>query len=97
MKLALLLLSASIASLSSASQSGINCPGCTPMDVFTFDKLVNRFRFSLVKLDAAYPYGKKHEDFARVAKEAAKIGDLLVGEVGIKDYGEKDNELLAER
>ncbi len=81
----------------SGSQSGINCRGCTPLDSHTFDKLVSHFRFALVKFDAAYPYGLRHEQFAKVAAEAGKFQDLLVGEVGIKDYGEKDNEELAER
>ncbi len=62
-----------------------------------FDKLVSHFCFALVKFDAAYPYGLRHEQFAKVAAEAGKFQDLLVGEVGIKDYGEKDNEELAER
>lgn len=29
--------------------------------------------------------------------EAAKAADLLVAEVGVKDYGEKENSDLAER
>ncbi len=93
----LLLLLCSFPAVLLASQSGINCRGCTPLDSFTFDKMVGGFRYSLVKLDAAYPYGKKHDAFAKVAAEAAKFQNLLVGEVGIKDYGEKDNEQLGNR
>merc|ERR1711892_408863 len=75
----------------------INCAGCTPLDVLSFDKLINQFRASLVKFDVAYPYGDQHDEFAKVAKDAADAGDLFVGEVGIKDYAEKDNQELAER
>jgi endoplasmic reticulum protein 29 len=32
-----------------------------------------------------------------VATDAAEIPELLVGEVGIKDYGEKENDDLAKR
>merc|ERR1711892_858799 len=67
----------------------INCAGCTPLDVLSFDKLINQFRASLVKFDVAYPYGDQHDEFAKVAKDAADAGDLFVGEVGIKDYAEK--------
>merc|ERR1712086_1013205 len=75
----------------------INCAGCTPLDVVSFDKIINRFRASLVKFDVAYPYGDQHDEFAKVAKDAVDTGDLFVGEVGIKDYAEKDNQELAER
>jgi len=75
----------------------INCAGCTPLDVLSFDKIINRFRASLVKFDVAYPYGEEHDEFAKVAKDAAEAGDLFVGEVGVKDYAEKDNQELAER
>ncbi len=87
----------SLLGLSSCSGSGINCRGCTPLDALTFDKMTSTFPFTLVKFDAAYPYGDKHDSFAKVAAEAAKLQDVLVGEVGIKDYGEKDNQQLAER
>eukprot|EP00092_Neocalanus_flemingeri_P057274 GFUD01068023.1.p1 GENE.GFUD01068023.1~~GFUD01068023.1.p1 ORF type:complete len:222 (-),score=58.56 GFUD01068023.1:72-737(-) len=75
----------------------INCPGCTPLDGLSFDKIVHKFRASLVKFDVAYPYGDQHDEFAKVAKDAAEVGDLFIGEVGIKDYAEKDNQELAER
>ena len=45
----------------------------------------------------AYPYGTKHDEFAKVAEAAHTVPDLLVGEVGVKDYGEKENADLAER
>ena len=75
----------------------INCAGCTPLDGLSFDKIISKFRASLVKFDVAYPYGDQHDEFAKVAKDAAEAGDLFVGEVGIKDYAEKDNMELAER
>ena len=77
--------------------SSINCPGCTPLDDLSFDKLVSKFHASLVKFDVAYPYGDQHEEFAKVAKEAAESEDLFIGEVGIKDYADRVNENLGRR
>ena len=75
----------------------INCKGCTPLDEVTFDKMIKSFPYSIIKFDVAYPYGDKHEEFAKVAVEAGDLPKLFVGEVGIKDYGEKDNEELGKR
>jgi len=74
-----------------------NCAGCTPLDTLAFDKIINAFPVSLVKFDVAYPYGDNHDEFAKVSKDAASVERLFIGEVGIKDYGEKDNEDLAAR
>ncbi len=38
---------------------GNNCKGCTALDSLTFDKMINHFRVSLVKIDVPYPYGDK--------------------------------------
>ena len=75
----------------------INCKGCTPLDNLSFDKLLSKFKVSIVKFDVAYPYGDKHEEFGKFSLAAAEVEDLFVGEVGIKDYGDKDNADLAER
>ncbi len=77
--------------------AAINCKGCTPLDTLTFDKMIRSFPYSLIKFDTAYPYGDKHEEFAKVAVDGAEVEDLFVGEVGIKDYGDKDNEELGTR
>ena len=74
-----------------------NCKGCTPLDEATFDKIVDKFRASLVKFDVAFPYGDKQDTFAKVAESVADVPDLLAAEVGVKDYGDKDNEGLAKR
>ena len=80
-----------------AEASAINCKGCTPLDTLTFDKMIRNFRVSLIKFDVAYPYGDKHDEFAKVSVDASEINELFIGEVGIKDYGDKDNEELGER
>lgn len=86
-----------VLTLSFGIATATNCKGCTPLDTLTFDKMLKHFRVSLVKFDVAYPYGEKHDEFAKVAVDGAEVDDLMVAEVGIKDYGEKDNEELGKR
>jgi len=74
-----------------------NCEGCVPLDTLSFDKVLSKFSVSLIKFDVAYPYGDKHDEFAKVAKDSASNPDLLIGEVGIKDYGEQENSELGDR
>ena len=50
-----------------------------------------------VKFDVAFPYGEKHEEFAKVAAGTKDSSDILVAHVGVKDFGNKDNADLAER
>lgn len=94
--MALTVLLLSLASLLTSSLA-INCPGCTPLDEVSFDKLISKFKASIIKFDVAYPYGEEHDEFAKIAKDCQEIGDIFVGEVGVKDYAEKDNQKLAER
>jgi len=83
--------------LNSSTSNAANCKGCTPLDELNFDKIIKRFEATLVKFDTAYAYGDKHEEFGKVAKDLAEIDSVLTAEVGIKDYGEKDNSALGEK
>ncbi|XP_049533753.1 endoplasmic reticulum resident protein 29 [Anopheles darlingi] len=71
--------------------------GCVDLDSSTFDKVVKKFRYTLVKFDTAFPYGDKHEAFTSLAQQAGSNDELLFALVGIKDYGEKDNTDLETR
>ncbi|XP_028169006.1 protein windbeutel [Ostrinia nubilalis] len=71
--------------------------GSVELDEFSFDKITGKFEASLIKFDVAFPYGDKHDAFVALAKDAKDVDDLLVGEVGVKDYGEKENEELARK
>lgn len=74
------------------------CPGCVDLDDLIFNKTIQRFPYALIKFDIAFPYGEKHEAFAAFSKAAhAVTDDLLIGTVGIKDYGENENKALGER
>lgn len=64
------------------------CKGCIELDSLTFDKMLSKFEYSIVKFDISYPYGPKHDEYEKFAKDAASQKDLLVAVVGVKDYGE---------
>lgn len=75
-----------------------SCMGCLELDELTFDRILKKFSTVLVKFDIAYPYGDKHEAYAKLAAEISpENGDFVVAVVGIKDYGNKENSKLAER
>lgn len=63
----------------------------------SFLQVVSKFKASIVKFDVAYPYGEKQEEFGKVSQSAYNVNDLLIAEVGVKDYGDKDNMDLAEK
>ncbi len=37
------------------------------------------------------------EEFSKLAVDGAEVDDLLIGEVGVKDFGDNENEDIAER
>lgn len=74
-----------------------DCKGCVPLDSYSFDKVISKFKAAVVKFDVAFPYGDKHEQFGKVAASTKDSQDLLVAEVGVKDFGNKDNADLAKR
>lgn len=82
-----------------SSRTCFACRGCVELDELTFDKVIKRFPYTLAKFDIAYPYGDKHEAFSQFSTEIAEnnVADLLVSVIGIKDYGEKENEALGKR
>ncbi|XP_026822652.1 endoplasmic reticulum resident protein 29 [Rhopalosiphum maidis] len=71
--------------------------GVVSLDSLTFDKVLSKFKVSIVKFDVSYPYGEKHEEFVKLGSAYQSVEDLLVAEVPVKDYGDKDNEDLAIR
>lgn len=82
-----------------------SCRGCVELDELTFDRVLDRFRDgALVKFDIAYPYGDKQDTYEKFAVDVAASfaggpshHDLLIAAVGVKDYGDKDNQALAKR
>lgn len=83
--------------------NGLICKGCVELDELNFNKIIAKFQSVLVKFDIAFPYGKKHDEYAKFAKEISEpnehenIDDLIVCVIGIKSYGEPINAQLSER
>ncbi|XP_054272023.1 endoplasmic reticulum resident protein 29-like [Macrosteles quadrilineatus] len=75
----------------------VSAKGCVQLDSFSFDKVASKFKATLVKFDAAYPYGPKQEEYEKVCEASSNVDDLLVVEVAVKDYGEKENTDLAKK
>lgn len=72
--------------------------GVVLLDELIFDKVASRFAVTLLKLDKSYPYGEKHDQYTQFGKEQNVLTeDLLIADVHIKDYGEKDNFGLLKR
>ena len=59
--------------------------------------MLSKFKASVVKFDVAYPYGEKHDQFGKLSESLASNPDILVADVGVKDYGDKENVDLAQR
>eukprot|EP00118_Oscarella_pearsei_P024959 m.307205 g.307205 ORF g.307205 m.307205 type:complete len:288 (+) comp42017_c0_seq1:877-1740(+) len=71
--------------------------GAVALDTLTFDKIIAAHDIVLVKFDKQYPYGDNEKQFETFAQRGATNKALLVAEVGVSEYGEKENEALKER
>merc|ERR1719499_347239 len=71
--------------------------GLLALDKVSFDKIVTKFDYSLIKFDVGYPTGDKHKNFGKVALQISEVDNLFMGEVRIKDYGDKANADMADR
>lgn len=65
--------------------------------MFSLLQVSSKFKASLVKFDAAYPYGPKQEEYEKLCEASSNIDNLLVVEIAVKDYGEKENADLAQK
>lgn len=94
-----LLLLFTLASLTHSVTTEELYKGVLSLDELTFDKVVSRFRYALVKFDHPYPYGVDHENFVRLGKQLAKLKrtDVIAVNLEVKDYGEQDSLVLTKR
>uniref|UniRef100_A0A7S0H6R2 Endoplasmic reticulum resident protein 29 C-terminal domain-containing protein n=1 Tax=Hanusia phi TaxID=3032 RepID=A0A7S0H6R2_9CRYP len=70
--------------------------GVIGLDKYTFDKIVGKERPVLVRFDQDYSYGDENDAFEYAAKNATS-SEVLVASVGISEWGEKENQDLADR
>merc|ERR1711871_1913889 len=76
----------------------LHVKGSIELDAWTFDKIVGGDKPVLVKFDKDYAYGDKEDQFKELCKRLGEAGaDVLVGVVGVQEYGDKLNQDLAER
>jgi len=68
--------------------------GSLPLDSLTFEKVIRKSKFTLVKFDTAYPFGDLHDEYKEVAEFGAKNPDLICAEVNINEYGDRENQDL---
>lgn len=87
----------SILTINFRISNGLICKGCLELDELNFDKIIAKFQSVLVKFDIAFPYGKKHDEYAKFAKEISELDDMIVCVIGIKNYGESVNTQLSKR
>merc|ERR1719198_117993 len=72
--------------------------GILKLDNCTFDRLVDGSRNIIVRFDKEYSYGDDHDawkDFAKTVGESS--ADVLIADVGVSEYGDKDNSDLSDR
>ncbi|CAF0729102.1 unnamed protein product [Adineta steineri] len=70
-------------------------PGTVTIDSLTFNKIVRNFNVVLAKFDDKYPYGEHQDQFKKFAESVANTKNLLLVEIPVTDYGEKENQQLA--
>jgi endoplasmic reticulum protein 29 len=72
--------------------------GILKLDNTTFDRLIDGGRNVIVRFDKEYSYGDEHDAWKEFAKTVGESSaDMLVGDVGVSEYGDKDNSDLSER
>jgi len=88
----------SVVSLLLAPTLGYVDRGILKLDNTTFDKIIDGSRAVIVRFDKEYAYGDEHDawkDFAKKVGESS--ASLLSCDVGVSEYGDKDNADIAER
>jgi len=72
--------------------------GILKLDNTTFGRIIDGSRNVFVRFDKEYSYGDEHDAWKSFA---AKVGDssadMLVCDVGVSEYGDKDNSDIAEK
>merc|ERR1719327_2248220 len=72
--------------------------GIVKLDNTTFDRIIDGSRNVIVRFDKEYSYGDEHDawkDFAKTVGDSS--ADMLVCDVGVSEYGDKDNSDISER
>ena len=64
----------------------------------TFDRIIDGTKAVLVRFDKEYSYGDEHDAWkAFAAKVGESSADILICDVGVSEYGDKDNADISDR
>lgn len=89
---------AASAALLHAKVAGATALGALKLDNYTFEKaLAIPGQSYLVKFDKSYAYGEKEDEFKTLSKLAHTVPNFFVAEVPVQEFGDKDNEDLANK
>jgi len=92
------MLSKAVLALSISSVAAYVDRGILKLDNTTFDRLIDGSRNVIVRFDKEYSYGDEHDAWKEFAKTVGESSaDMLVGDVGVSEYGDKDNSDLSAR
>jgi len=73
-------------------------PGAVKLDNYTLAQFVAIPGFSVfAKMDKSYAYGDKEDAFRALCKLAHHVRDLVVAEIPVQEYGEKENDDIREK
>jgi len=73
-------------------------PGAVKLDNYTFDKVTQMLGYHfLVKFDESYAYGDKEDEFKLISTSAYAAPKLLVCEVPVQEYADKENDDIRQR
>jgi endoplasmic reticulum protein 29 len=72
--------------------------GILKLDNTTFDRIVDGSKNVLVRFDKEYSYGDDHDAWKEFAKTVGESSaDAMICDVGVSEYGDKDNKDIADR
>jgi endoplasmic reticulum protein 29 len=72
--------------------------GILKLDNTTFDRIIDGSRNVFVRFDKEYSYGDEHDAWKEFAKTVGESSaDMLVADVGVSEYGDKDNSDISDR
>ncbi|KAI0983492.1 hypothetical protein GJ496_010094 [Pomphorhynchus laevis] len=77
--------------------TGAHTMGSITLDSLTLQKIVDKFKFVLVKFDHAYPHGNTEEEFFRLAQSLSASTNVIIADITVFDYGRRENSDLADR
>jgi len=75
-----------------------NDRGILKLDNTTFDRIIDGSKTVFVRFDKEYAYGDEHDAWKKFAAEVGgSSADMLVCDVGVSEYGDKDNSDISDR